>query len=139
MFLDFRLSFSDMAKEISNFIKENVECSRKEKATRILFKLGFDFKLAGTIYILDAILYVHSYKGSYSFEKLKRDIYSYVAKINGSNIDRVKWSIARSINYMYESHTQNSYKIIENFFGIEFPKKPTPKLVISLIANSLDM
>ena len=100
--------------------------------------LGFNFKLAGTIYLCDSILYVSTYKGYYSFEQLKRDIYSYVADLNKTIPDRVKWAIARSINYMYEKHTKESYKVVEDYFGLKYPKRPTPKLVISLIANNLD-
>lgn len=125
-----------MAK-ILNFIKHNA-FSPKEKAMKILSQLGFDFKLSGTIYLLDSILYAHTYKGSYSFEKLERDIYSYVADLNSTNFDRVKWSIFRSINYMYRKHTDESYKIVEKYFSLEFKTKPTPKLIISLIANNLD-
>ena len=124
--------------KILEFVKSTIECSYKEKLIKTLMKLKFNFNLAGTIYILDSILYVHSYKGAYSFERMKRDIYSHVAKIHNSNIDRVNWSISRSINYMYKNHTKDSYYIIEEFFGTKYPEKPTPKLVISLIATKVD-
>ena len=123
--------------KILKFLKGN-SFSQKEKAAKILSYLGFDFKLSGTIYLLDSILYAHTYKGSYSFEKLERDIYSYVANLNSTSVDRVKWSVFRTINYMYSKHTDESYKIVEKYFNLEYKSKPTPKLVISLIANNLD-
>lgn len=123
--------------KILTFIKQH-QSSQREKAVKILTYLGFDFKLSGTVYLLDSILYAHTYKGSYSFEKLERDIYSYVANLNNTNVDRVKWSIFRAINYMYKKHTTSSYKIVEKYFSLEYPTKPTPKLIISLIANNLD-
>ena len=135
LLLNSDLKYSQLTFEINSFIKREITISSREKIIKTLINLKFDFNLSGTLYILDAALYVHSYKGSYTFENMKRDIYSYIAKIDGTNMDRVKWSISRSINYMYNKHTKESYKIIEEFFGTPYPSKPTPKLVISLIAN----
>ena len=139
LILNPNLKFNEIAGEIYSFIKSTILYSYREKIIETLIKLKFDFNLSGTLYILEAILYVHSYKGSYSFEKLKRDIYSYVAKIYGTNIDRVKWSITRSINYMYNNHTKETYKIIEKYFGTPYPSKPTPKLVISIVASKISL
>ena len=139
LYLSTNLNYSELSYEIYNFINTTIISSYREKIIKTLIKLKFNFNLSGTVYILESALYVHSYKGSYSFEKLKRDIYSYVAKIYGTNIDRVKWSISRSINYMYNNHTKESYKIVEDYFGTPYPSKPTPKLVISLIASKLSL
>lgn len=136
--LSYNLNFQEMSKHILTFIRTDLNDSKKEQATEILSKLGFDFKLSGTLYLLDSILYANKCKGSYSFEKLKRDIYSHVAKQNNTDVNIIKWSIARSINYMCQKHTEETYEIIEKYFGIKYPKKPTPKLVINLIANILD-
>ena len=128
-----------MKKNILLFIKNTVGLSRREKAATMLVNLGFDFKLNGTVYLLDSILYAHTYKGAFSFEQLRRDVYSYVAQLNNTTIDRVKWSISRSINYMYKRHTKSSYAIVEKYLKVEFPIKPTPKLIVSIIANTLDL
>ena len=133
------LSYSDLSETINDYLKRSIVFSYREKIIKTLMKLKFNFNLCGTLYILESVLYVHSYKGSYSFEKLKRDIYSYVAQIYGTNIDRVKWSIARAINYMYDNHTKESYKIVEEYFGTPYPSKPTPKLVISLVASKISI
>ena len=130
---------SFLINSIKKFIKNNVALSRKEKAANILAELGFDFKLNGTIYLLDSILYVHTYKGSCTFEQLKRDIYPYVAEMNSTSVDKVKWSVDRTLNYMYRRHDQKSYKIVEKYFKIKYPVKPTPKLIVSIIANTLDL
>lgn len=137
--LNINLSFEKMCNRILDFIPHDGSHSKKEKATNLLSKLGFDFKLVGTSYLLDSILYANTYKGSYSLEQLKRDIYSYVAKTNSTTVDRVIWSIARSFNYMYKRHTKESYQIIEKYLGLPYPVKPTPKLVINYIANNLDI
>ncbi len=138
LILNYNMKFSEMSKYISKFIRQDISISKKDKVRKELSNLGFNFKLCGTIYLFDSILYSSTYKGYYSFEKLKRDIYSHVAELNNSTPDRVKWSIARSINYMFQKHTLKSYEVVEKYFGIKYPKKPTPKLVISRIANNLD-
>lgn len=139
LFLSFDLSYSEMSSRIFNFIKDDIISNFKEKTIDTLIKLKFDFNLSGTIYILESVLYIHTYKGSYSFEKMNRDIYPYIAKIYGTNSNRVKWSISRSINYMYNKHSKESYKIVEDYFGTPYPIKPTPKLVISLIASKISL
>ena len=127
-----------IATSVSIFIKDHVD-SEKEKAVKTLVDLGFSFKLCGTLYILDSILYIRTYKGSYSFEKVEEDVYSHVARINNTTIKRVKWSVARAINVMYDNHTRKSYQVVEKYFNITFPTRPTPKFVISVIANNLDL
>ncbi len=139
LFLSFDLSYSEMSSRIFNFIKDDIISNFKEKTIDTLIKLKFDFNLSGTIYILESVLYIHTYKGSYLFEKMNRDIYPYIAKIYGTNSNRVKWSISRSINYMYNKHSKESYKIVEDYFGTPYPIKPTPKLVISLIASKISL
>ncbi len=139
LFLSSDLNYSEISNKIFNFIKDTIIATFKEQTINTLIQLKFDFNLSGTIYILESVLYIHTYKGSYSFEKMNRDIYSYVAKLYGTNSNRVKWSISRSINYMYNKHTRESYKIIEDFFGTPYPSKPTPKLVISLVASKISL
>ena len=127
-----------ISKTISVFIREHVD-SEREKILKTLIDLGFSFKFCGTLYILDSILYIRTHKGAFSFEKIEEDVYSHVAKINNTTNKRVKWSVARSINTMYGNHTRKSYEAVEKYFNIAFPTRPTPKLVISLIANNLDL
>lgn len=138
LYISKNLGFLEIAQKINIFINRTVVCSQKEKIINLLSRLGFTFNLAGTMYLLDAILYTHTYQGSYSFEKLSKDLYSYVADLNNTTADKVKWSIARSINYMYDKHTKESYKIVESFFKIKYPERPTPKSIINLLSNNLD-
>ena len=135
--VDYRESFTSISEVISTFVKENLKTSKKEKAIKILSHIGFNFKLSGTNYLLDSILYANSYKGSYSFETLFYDIYSYVAELNNTSSNVVKWAIERSINYLYGSANTDILKRIEKYFGIEYPEKITPKFTINFIANKL--
>ena len=120
------ISLNEMKDNVFIFLKNIIEKSQKEKIANILVQLGFSFKWSGTIYLLDSILYAHSYKGSYNFEQVKRDIYTHVAIINNTTSDRVKWSIERAIKFMFAKHREN-------------PQRPVSKQLISTIANSLDI
>lgn len=137
-FINGNISLPAIKLRITRFMEENIKQSKKEEVTQLLIDLGFDFKIAGTNFLLDAILYTHSYDGSHYFERLGRDVYSYVAKINDTSAEKVGWAINRSVAYMYEKHTKKSYSNVEKYFKITYPEKPTPKLIINLIANNLD-
>lgn len=139
LILQYNLDFEIMIRKISDFITNNFNLSKKHQVTKILSEIGFDIKLTGTMYLIDSILYTNTYKGGYSFEQLERDIYSYVAQKNNSTQKRVKWAIERSINYMYKKHDEKSYINVEKYFALEYPQKPTPKLVINSIANFINM
>lgn len=135
--LDENLNFSEMYITIHKFFKENILNSKRKTVIQLLIDLGFDFKIAGTSFLLDAILYTHTYEGSRSFEKLV-DTYSYVAKLNNTTTQRVTWSINRTVDYMYQKHTKNTYGNVEKYFKIKYPEKITPKLLINIISNNLD-
>lgn len=138
LIIDYRHDFKTISKEINDFIKKNLSITKREKAIKILTNIGFDFKLSGTNYLLDSILYANSYKGSYSFESVYHDVYSYVANLNNTNCNIIKWSIARSINYLYAKGDKLTFERIEKYFGIEFPEKLTPKFLINYISNKLN-
>lgn len=140
LIIDYRHDFKTISKEITNFIKENLSITKKEKAIKILTYVGFDFKLSGTNYLLDSILYANSYKGSYSFETVYYDIYSHVAELNNTSCNIIKWSIARTINYLYAKGDKHTYERIEKYFGLEYPsEKLTPKFLINYISNKLNI
>ena len=124
-------------KKISNFINDKLNLSKSKHVIKILSDIGFDLKLTGTKYLIDAILYTNTYKGAYTAEILERDIYPEIAQIYNVTPQRIKWAINRSINYMYQKHTKDTYYFVEQYCAIEYPYKPTPKLIINAIANSI--
>lgn len=132
-----KLSFEDVKKNIERFLKKLITNSIRQKTTEILIDLGFSFKHIGTKYIADAICYSTLNNFECSFENLEKDIYPYLAKVNNTQIDNVKWSIARTINLMYLHHTTKSILKLEKYFCLDHLQKPTPKLVISVISNRL--
>ena len=136
------LNSSDSMKTIHDkiyfFMETAIEQSQKERVVAILQKFGLSFNLSGTLYLQDSILYAYSHRGSYNFEKLQRDIYSYIAEVNNTTSYRVKWSIERAIRYMFKKQTKESYAFIEKILNIEYPELPKPKQIINIVANSLD-
>ena len=135
--IDHHSDFNSILKLISNFITKNVSISKKEQIIKTLSEIGFDFKLSGTNYLLDSILYANSYEGSYSFESMNKDIYSHVAEINNTRPNIVKWAIARSINYLYLRNGEDTYKKIAQYFCVIYPDRLTPKFIINFVANKL--
>ncbi len=116
--------------QFQKFILKLCNRTTRKKVYKVLEKLNFDFKLNGTNYLLEAIVYSYMNKDKYLFENLKQEIYPYVAKIYNVKPDNVKWAIIRSIN---------SVKINSNFknFCSQFCDKITTKTLISEIVNRI--
>ena len=131
------LSFEEMIENLRIFTRKVLTNSVIEKSSQILLDLGFSFKHIGSKYLVDAICYSYVNNFDSSFENLEKDIYPYIAKLNHTHVENIKWSIARSINSMYLNHTTKSIVELEKYFYLEHLQKPTPKLVISMIRNKL--
>ena len=134
--INYLSSDDEVISSLQSFITTSFNDPSKEKITKMLRNIGFDFNLSGTIFLIDSIVYIHSFKG-FSFDNLHRDVYPYVANLNNTTIERVKWSIERCIKYLYYKSDKRTDDAIYNYFGIRYPDKLTPKLLINLISNSL--
>lgn len=130
-------TFENMKKYIEKFTQKMTIEIIRQKSTDILLSLGFSLKHIGTKYLIDAICYSYMNNCDNSFENLAKDIYPYIAKINKTQINNVKWSIARSINLMYLNHTTKTILVLEDYFYLDHLEKPTPKSVIGIIRNKL--
>ena len=130
-------SFENLKKYIEKFTQKMTIEIIRQKSTDILLSLGFSLKHIGTKYLIDAICYSYMNNCDNSFENLAKDIYPYIAKINNTQIDNIKWSIARTINLMYLNHTTKTILILEDYFYLDHLEKPTPKSVIGIIRNKL--
>lgn len=118
-----------------NFISKNFLTPKKEFLKNFLETLGFDFKLSGTLFLLDALTYIITYKGAEYFENLSTDIYPFIARKYNTTSNIIKWSIERSVKYLYQKNTQKTYDIMEEYFGIKPQKRITPKKLITSIIN----
>lgn len=121
-----------------DFISNKFTKSRKKEIKKILEDIGFDFKLNGTCYLLDTLLYLSTYQGTVNFNNLISKVYPLVGKKNGTSANVVKWAITRSINYLYEKNNPQTFKKMEKYFGIKAPEKITPKNFIKNMQKILD-
>ena len=111
------------------FLSKIDEQTIHKKVRKILESLDFDFKLKGTTYLLDAIVFSSLNKDFYFFENLENKIYPYVAKKYKVSVSSVKWAIIRSINkFNLKSSKSNLLKLSE---------KTTSKSLISEIVTHL--
>lgn len=118
-----------------NFIDEDKEISKiVQKVTNELLLLGYNFKLKGTQYLLDYIIYVYSNQDRDMLENLERNVYKYISLKNNKTILNIKTSIINSTNYVYDY--QNS-EILTQYFSSNI--KITPKLVIATVLRKIHM
>lgn len=133
LFLSLTSSNEDALIKLKSFtLKINEDLIRK-KVQKILEKFNFDFKLIGTKYLMEAIIYSYFTKETYFLENLEKQIYPYVSQKYNVSPDNIKWAIIRSINIMKSNSTKASLQSI-SLDGFE---KITSKFVISKIVNIL--
>lgn len=83
---------------IRDFAKKHDLTRVRNIVIRLLEELHFDFKIVGTTYLLETILFCYENRADYVFENLEKNVYPHIAKKYNSNADNVKWSITRAIN-----------------------------------------
>lgn len=105
----------------------------ENKVVRILESFTFDFKLLGTTYLLESIIYAYLTKESYKFENLEKNIYPFVSQKYNIDVPNIKWAITRSVNNVKPRLTPEIFK--NN--NMHFPDKITTKFFITEIINLL--
>lgn len=130
-------TFEFKKKQLESFTKKVTMDAIKRRATQILLELGFNFKHAGSKYIAECVCYSYVTKCDSANENLEKSIYPYIAKLNHTHVENVKWSVSRAINLMYLNHSTKSFKIVEEYFCLDHMEKPTPKQVIGMIRNKI--
>lgn len=137
LFISENNSTDKKIKSINEFIlKENHKVLRN-RIIDILKAFPFDFKLVGTFYILESILYCYENKTDYVFENLERKVYPNVATICNCKSSNIKWAIVRSINAMHSCKTEYNQKLLSDNFKVDISEKTTAKQLISTIVAKL--
>ena len=130
-------NLNEMKSLIKDFVsKEHIRLLR-EKIIKLLENFQFDFKLIGTTYVLESILYCYENKTDYVFENLEKNVYPNVAIICNTNADNVKWSIVRSINAMNARIHMPISKQLSSQLNLDTTEKTTAKQLISAIVTKL--
>ncbi|MBR3613582.1 MAG: hypothetical protein IKL55_00150 [Clostridia bacterium] len=133
LYLSSNTNIENTQKKLKIFTQKLDEELIRKKVKKLLSKLNFDFKLIGTKYLLEAIVYSYLTRELYLFENLEKQIYPYVSKKYNVNPYNVKWAIIRSINNMKLKATE--YEL--QYFSLESSEKITSKFIISEIVNRL--
>ena len=105
----------------------------RKRVRKILEKFNFNFKLIGTKYLLEAIVYSYFTRETYLFENLEKDIYPYVSQKYNVNPLTIKWAIIRSINTM---KSKSNLTCLQSL-SVDDTEKITSKFIISEIVNKL--
>lgn len=127
-----------LRKNISSYLNVVPKYSYQDKVRKILNNLKFDFKLNGTHYLYDSIIYCINIGDDVLCENLQQNVFNIIAKQHNTTANNVKWSIFRSINKAYKTACNTDIKRINKYFRLETNQKPTPKRVICTILNKID-
>ncbi|MBR3614921.1 MAG: hypothetical protein IKL55_07075 [Clostridia bacterium] len=131
-------NFKIISEQTFKFISNNYSTSKKKVIKNILLDIGFDFKLIGTNFLLDSIVYITTYKGAKNSNNLEGEIFPYIARRHKTSPKIVKWAIIRSISYLYQKCDSNNLSKIEEYFNVKYPKKITTKTIVKSILTMLD-
>lgn len=103
----------------------------KKKILKEINTLKFEVNNIGVQYLIECVLLIKSNDSLYNLEK---EIYPIVAKKYNVTPNRVKWNISSCINTMYKNNSDES---INKYFGYDFNRCPTPKVLIFTILNKI--
>lgn len=100
--------------------------------TNQLLTLGYSFKLKGTRYLLDTILYIYEKNDFSLLDNLEQNVYTQIAIKYNKSVSNIKTNLIKSTTYVYMYQDKN---VLEKYFSINI--KITPKLVITTILNNI--
>lgn len=100
-------SFKDLVYQFKCIFNNSVTRKLELKLYKQFQDLNFNFKLSGTRYLFEAILFVHEHNNLYALDNMKKNIYPEVSNKYHTNPSKVKWNIEKSISYMYEFNKNN--------------------------------
>ena len=133
LYLSSHSSLESTLKQLKLFTPKVDEEFIRKRVRKILEKFNFDFKLIGTKYLLEAIVYSYLTRETYLFENLEKQIYPYVSQKYNVNPSNIKWAIIRSINNMKSKLQKSDLQ----YFSLDNSEKITSKFIISEIVNRL--
>ena len=104
LFIPIYLETTELKKILNNFFFKIDEKLIYKKVYNLLFNSNFNFKLLGTTYLINSIVYSYINIDNNVSDNLEKNVYPYIAKKFNVSNSNVKWSIIRSINNYYESN-----------------------------------
>ena len=67
----------------------------RQKVLNELLLLGYNFKLKGTQYLLESIMYIYTKKEMNLLENLEKNVYKYISEKNNKSLLNIKTSIIK--------------------------------------------
>ena len=125
------IELENLYKNIQLIIKKSNENIRNKDISSVfrneLTKLGFNFKYKGTIYMLEALMYI--YRNNIDLlDNLEKCVYKSIAFNKHKTEQNIKTNIVKATNLSYLYQDKQVFK--DYFFS---DLKPTPKVILSTI------
>ena len=125
---------TSMVKFIS---KKDLALIRK-KVIKMLEDFHFDFKILGTTYLIETILYCYENRADCVFDNLERNVYPYVAQKFHATLDKVKWDIIHTTEIMNTNVSLINQKQLPDTLKVNMFEKTTAKQLIGAILANLN-
>lgn len=77
--------------------QQNYE-NTKERTIMMLEKMGYNFKLKGTKYLIDSVMFVYEKNDLQLLDNLEKNIYKFIGKKYGKSVRNIKTNIINSTN-----------------------------------------
>lgn len=126
LYLSQKSKINSIQESIKAFIIKFDEQFIYQKVFEVLKKYDLNFKLNGTFYLINCIVYSYLNKDKYVSDNLEKNVYPQIAKQFNTTISTVKWAVIRATNSIKD--------ILEPEIAID---KITPKSLINEIVNKI--
>lgn len=126
LYLSQKSKINSIQESIKAFIIKFDEQFIYQKVFEVLKKYNLNFKLNGTFYLINCIVYSYLNKDKYVSDNLEKNVYPQIAKQFNTTISTVKWAVIRATNSIKD--------ILDPEIAID---KITPKSLINEIVNKI--
>lgn len=126
LYLSQKSKINSIQESIKAFIIKFDEQFIYQKVFEVLKKYDLNFKLNGTFYLINCIVYSYLNKDKYVSDNLEKNVYPQIAKQFNTTISTVKWAVIRATNSIKD--------ILDPEIAID---KITPKSLINEIVNKI--
>lgn len=107
----------------------------KERISKIIKRMGFNFSHVGTKYLIETIEILYNANDLVMLRSVEKNVYSMLSERHSVNISTIKSDIIKATNFMNEQSLMRKRR--EEVFYDPYDKA-TPKSVINTVLLKLD-
>lgn len=107
----------------------------KERISKIIMRMGFNFSHIGTKYLIETIEILYDANDLVMLRSIEKRVYSILAQRHSRNVSTIKSDIIKATNFMNEQALMRKRR--EDVFYDVYDKL-TPKSVINTVLLKLD-